>query len=82
MEYLIEFNDGYKYILCIIDIFSKYAWCVPLKTKGVTVLNAIKNVIERSGRSPDKFWSDRGSEFYNKNFQAWLKSNNKTIYIW
>ena len=81
MEYLIEFNDGYKYILCIIDIFSKYVWCVPLKTKdGVTVLNAIKNVIKTSGRSPDKFWSDRGSEFYNKNFQAWLKSNNKTIY--
>jgi len=76
-----EFNDGYKYILCIIDVFSKYAWCVALKNKTTdTVLNAVKHIIEESGREPEKIWVDRGSEFYNKNFKSWATKNKITIY--
>jgi integrase-like protein/chromodomain-containing protein len=81
MESFVSYNDGYKYILCIIDVFSKFAWCVPLKNKtGASILKAVKDITSQSGRSPEKIWVDKGSEFYNKEFQSWAKSNNITIY--
>lgn len=81
MESLSQYNNGYKYILCVIDVFSKYAFCVPLRDKtGPTILSAMKNIISESKRSPTKIWCDRGSEFYNKEFQRWAKSKNITIY--
>jgi len=58
-------DKGYRYILCIIDVLSKYAWAVPLKQKTPkTTLAAIKSVIFSSGRSPEKIWCDRGGEFH------------------
>lgn len=81
MESLASYNDDYKYILCIIDVFSKFAWCVPLKNKtGTSILKAVKDVVSESQRSPEKIWVDRGSEFYNKDFKRWAESNNITIY--
>ena len=81
MESFVEYNNGYKFILCIIDVFSKFAWCVPLKNKSATtVLNAVTDVVKKSDRIPEKIWVDRGSEFYNKDFQKWAKSNDITIY--
>ena len=73
MNSFIKYNDNYRYILCMIDVFSKFAWCVPLKTKTASsVLNAVKDIIRSSGRSP------KGSEFYNKYFKKWLEDNDKT----
>jgi len=81
MESLAGSNDGYKFILCIVDVFSKYAWCIPLKNKSATtVLDAVKEVVEKSGRMPEKIWVDQGSEFYNKSFKAWLKQHNIIMY--
>ena len=81
MESFAADNNGFKYILCIIDVFSKYAWCVPLKSKtGTIVLTAVKDVIAESGRQPEKIWVDRGSEFYNKEFMDWAKKKNITVY--
>ena len=58
-------DKDYRYILCIVDVLSKYAWAVPLKLKTPkTTLAAIKNIIETSGRSPEKIWCDRGGEFH------------------
>ena len=63
----------------MIDIFSKYAWVVPLKDKkGVTIDNAFQKVLNKSDRKPNKIWADKGSEFYNISFKKWLKIN---IYI-
>ena len=74
-------NNGYKYILCIIDVFSKFAWSVPLKTKNAeTILNATKKIVKESGREPEKIWVDKGSEFYNKHFQKWANDLNIVIY--
>ena len=74
-------NNGEKYILCIIDVFSKYAWCVPLPDKKApTVLKAFKNVIKQSKRKPAKVWCDNGSEFYNELFKAFLDDNEMTMY--
>lgn len=73
--------DGYKFILCIIDVFSKYVWCVPLKNKmATTVLNAVKDVVKQSDRIPEKIWVDQGSEFYNKEFKAWITSQDIIMY--
>ena len=81
MNTFVTHNNGYKYILCIIDVFSKFAWCVPLKNKtGETILTELLKVIKDSGREPEKIWVDKGSEFYNKNFKAWAKSKNIVIY--
>ena len=81
MKSLMKYNDNYRYILCIIDVFSKYAWCIPLKNKNATsVLHAVQNTIESSHRTPERIWVDRRSEFYNKDFERFLTSHNITMY--
>ena len=60
MQSMQKFNDGYRYILVCIDVFSKYAWVVPLKNKtGPTLVEAFK-VILTSGRKPEKIMTDQG----------------------
>jgi hypothetical protein len=81
MESLVKYNQGFKFILCAIDVFSKFAWCVPLKNKSAeTVLNALTDIIKKNERSPQKIWVDRGSEFYNKEFLKWAKADDITVY--
>lgn len=81
MESLTEYNNGFKFILCVIDVFSKFAWCVPLKNKSAeTVLNAVTDIIKKNHRSPGKIWVDKGSEFYNKDFLKWTKTENIVVY--
>ena len=64
MNSLMKYNDQYRYILCVIDVFSKFAWSIPLKNKtAASILNAVKSIVESSGRTPEKIWVDRGSEF-------------------
>lgn len=64
---LLRLNNGYKYILNIIDTFSKYAWAVPLKSKsGAEVAVALEKVMESLPIKPNKFHVDEGKEFYNK----------------
>ena len=84
MNSLISFNDGYRYILCIIDVFTKFAWAVPLKNKmAATVLFAVEAVVSKSKRIPEKVWLDQGSEFYNKQFQEWANDHNIDVfYTW
>ena len=55
MQLLSKFNKGIKYLLCIIDLFSKYAFVVPLKDKkGVSIVNAFQSILNKSGRKPNK----------------------------
>ena len=57
-----------------IDIFSKYAWVVPLKDrKSVTIVSAFQKVLDKSKLKPNKIWVDKGSEFYNSSVTKWLK---------
>ena len=80
MQSLSKYNKGIKYLLCAIDLFSKYAWVVPIKDKkGVSIVNAFKKIISK-GRKPNKIWVDQSREFYNKSFQIFLKINNIEIY--
>ena len=58
-------NNGIKYILIVIDVFSKFVWIVPLKLKtGQEVANAFSRMLKE--RRPSKTWVARGCEFYNK----------------
>ncbi len=74
-------NKGYKYMLNVIDVFSKYAWSIPMKNKtGLTTLEALRKIAKESGRIPKHLWVDRGLEFYNKDVKSWLKENNIIMY--
>ena len=67
--------------MCVIDIFSKYAWVVPLKDKkSISIVNAFQKILDKSGRKPNKIWLDKGSEFYKNSFKKWLKDNNIEMY--
>ena len=69
MQLISKYNKGIWYLLCAIDLLSKYAWVVPLKDKKrVTVVNAFQKILDSSKRKPVKIWVDQGSEFYNKFF--------------
>ena len=58
------------------DIFSKYAWVVPLKyKKRVSTVDAFQKILDMLGRKPNKIWVGKGSDFYNNSFKKWLKDN-------
>ena len=81
MQLLGKFNKGFRFLLCIIDIFSKYAWVVPLKDKkGVSIVNAFQKIFKESDRKPNKIWVDKGGEFYNNSFKKWLGDNGVEMY--
>ena len=81
MQSLSKYNKGIKYLLCAIDLFSKYAWVIPIKDKkGTSIVNAFKKIISEGQRKPNKIWVDQGSEFYNQSFKDFLKINNIEMY--
>ena len=81
MQSLSRKNKGIKYLLCVIDLYSKYAFVIPLKDKkGISIVNAFDKIIKQSNRKPNKIWVDQGSEFYNNNFKKWLSDNNIIMY--
>ena len=61
-----KFNKRFRFLLCVIDIFGKYAWVAPLKDKkGITITNAFQKILKESNRKPSKIMVDNASEFYN-----------------
>ena len=81
MQLLSKYNKGIRFFLCVIDIFSKYAWVVPLKDKkGISIVKAFQIILKQSNRKPNKIWVDKGSEFYNAYFKKWLRDNDIVMY--
>ena len=81
IQLISKYNKGIKYLLCVVDLFSKYAFVVPLKDKkGTTIINAFQSILNSSTRKPNKIWVDQGSEFYNNHFRKWLQYNNIEMY--
>ena len=69
MQLISKINKGFRFLLFVTDIFSKYAWVVPLKDKkGVSIVNPFQKKLDKSGRKPNKIWVDEGGEFYNSYF--------------
>ena len=80
-DYGPENNRGYRYVLVVIDNFSKYGWTSPLKNKNAqTIKDSFENILTSSKRSPNLIETDRGKEFYNKIFQEFLNKNNIKLY--
>ena len=78
MQLLSKYNKGIRFLLYVIDIFSKYAWVVPLKDKkGINIVKAFQSILKQLNRKPDKIWIDKGSEFYN----AYLKNGCKIMIL-
>ena len=80
MQKLSRDNKDYKYLLTVIDVFSKYGWIEPLKNKiGLEVENAFRNILTE-GRTPEKLWVDKGKEFYNQHVKKLLGKYNIEMY--
>ena len=81
MQSLSRKTKGIKYLLCAIDLYSKFAFVVPLKDKkGISIVNAFNKIIKQSNRKPNKICVDQGSEFYNCVFKKWLSDNDIIMY--
>ena len=91
MQLLSKYNKGIRFLLCVLDIFSKYAWVIPLNDKkGISIVKAFQIILKQSNRrakgtsaqhvKPNKIWVDKGSEFYNASFKKWLQDNDIVMY--
>ena len=81
MQLIRKFNKVIRFLLCVIDIYSKYLWVIPLKDKtGITVTNAFQNILKKSNHKPDKIWVDEGSEFYKRLMKSWLEKKSIKTY--
>ena len=81
MQSLRRKNKGIKYLLCAIDLYSKYAFVIPLKDKkGISIVNAFSKIIKQSNIKPNKIWVDQGGEFYNNVFEKWQSDNDINMY--
>ena len=70
MQLIGKFSKGICFLSCVIDIYSKYAWVIPLKGYS----------LNKSDHKPNKIWVDKGSEFYNRSMKSWLEENNMKMY--
>ena len=76
MQLVSKFNKGLTFLLCVIDIFTNYAWVIPLKDKkGITITNVFQKILDESNRKPNKIRKDKAGEFYNKSMTSWLEKN-------
>ena len=71
MQLISKFIKGFRFLLSVIDIFSKYVWVIHLKDKkGASMVNVFQKILDKSKRrKPNKIWVDKGSEFYNNSFK-------------
>ena len=76
-----KWNKGIKYLLMVIDVFSKYGWIVPLKDKKTeSVSLSFDRIFKKSKRKPEKLWTDKGSEFISKHLKDFLKTHSIILY--
>ena len=81
MELISKIYKAFRFLLCAIDIYSKYVWIIPLKDKkGITITNAFQKILRKSDRKPNKIWVDKGGEFYNRSRKSWLEKSNIEMY--
>ena len=81
MQKFSKWNKGIKYLLMVIDVFSKYGWIKPLKDKKTeSVSKAFDEIFEKSKRKPSMLWTDKGSEFISKHFKEFLKKEKIMLY--
>ena len=83
MQLISKFNKEIRFLLCVIDIFSKYVCVIPLKDiQGNTIRNLrnLIQILDASKRKPNKIQVDKSSEFHNRSMKSWLKDNGIKMY--
>ena len=81
MHLISKFNKVLWFLICVIDIYSKYALGFPYKIKkGITITNVFQKILDESNRKPNKICVDKGSEFYNRSVKSWFKKNGTEMY--
>ena len=81
MQLISKFNKEFRFSLCIIGVYSKYAWAVPLNDrKCIATTNAFQNTLDESNRKPNKISVDKGSEFYNRTMESRFKDKGTEMY--
>ena len=81
MGSLSYFNHGVEYLLCVIHVFTKYAWVKSLTNKKAkTILDGFNEIVNKSKRKSSKLWIDQGREFYNQLMLKWLDDYDSLIY--
>ena len=62
-----KFNKGFRFLLYLLGIYSKYAWVIPLKDKkGITITQAFQKTLNESKHKRNKMWVDKSSEYYKR----------------
>ena len=81
MQLISKVNKGFRLLLYVIDIFSKYAWVIPSKDKkGNTITNDFQEIVDESNHKPNKIWVHKSSEFYNRSMRSFLQHNDIEMY--
>ena len=81
MQLISKFNKGFRFLLCVIDVYSKYAWVITLKyKKGIKITNAFQKILNESNRKPNKIWVDKSSEFYKRSMRSFLQNSDIEMY--
>ena len=81
MQLISKSKKGFKFLLCIIDICSKYAWVIPLKgKKGIAITDAFSKNLDELNRKPNKVWLEKSSEFYKRSIKLWLQKDDFEMY--
>ena len=74
MQLISKFYKGFRILLCVIYICSKYAWVIPLEDKnGITITNAFQKILDESKCKSNKICVDKSSKFYNRSMKSWLE---------
>ena len=77
IQLISKFNKEFRFLLCVIDIYSKYTWDIPWKDKrGILITNSFQKILDESNHKPNKMWVDKGCEFYNRSMKSWLGKNS------
>ena len=81
MKLISKFDKGFKFLLCVIDTYSKYAWVNFWNAeKGITIINAFQKIPDELKRKTKKIWVDKGNEFCNRSMKSCLQDNDREIY--
>ena len=80
MQKFSKWNKGVKYLLMVIDMFSKYGWITPLTDKKPETVSKAFDEIFKSKSKPQMLWTDKGSEFISKHLKDFLKKNKIKLY--
>ena len=76
-----KFNKGFRFLLFVIDIYSKCGWVIPLEDKkGIKITNTFQKILDESNRKPIKIWVDKGSKFYNWSMKSVLQNDDIEMY--